>query len=491
MSMQILMSWVDTRIVRGVVVALALALVAPSCSVNPATGKQQLNLISESQEIAMGKEADTQIVAEMGLYPDEELQAYIQALGANLAAKSERPHLPWTFRLLDDPLVNAFALPGGYVYVTRGIMAHLGSEAELVGVLGHEIGHVTARHGVNRLSKQQLAGLGLGVGMIVSPEFAQFGELAQTGMGLLFLKYSRDDERQSDELGLRYALRSNYDPREIPEVFSLLERVSQAAGGGRAPGWMATHPDPGQRRQWMTSRVANLDRDLSDAIVNTRSYQQRLDGMVFGENPRNGYFQENRFFHPELAFSLDFPGGWATQNLRDAVVGVSKEQDALMRLTLSPASGAKEGVDKFVAEEGIEGGRVETRRVNGVLMATALFEVPREKDSIFGRVVCFEDGDRTYQVLGYTLKDKWEQYSGVFQKSMPSYRRVTDRAVLDVQPSRLSLVDIQQGLTLEAFQQRYPSTVPLTTLGLINRLDGQGRLPSGTFAKRVVGGPGG
>jgi len=491
MLIRIVTYWVDSRVSHGALIALVLALVAPACSVNPATGKQQLNLISESQEIAMGKEADGQIVSQMGLYPDDELQRYIQGLGAQLAAKSERPNLPWTFRLLDDPLVNAFALPGGYVYVTRGIMAHLESEAELVGILGHEIGHVTARHGVNRLSKQQLAGLGLGVGMIVSPEFAQFGDLAQTGMGLLFLKYSRDDERQSDELGLRYALRSNYDPREIPEVFGLLERVSRAAGGGRAPGWMATHPDPGQRREWMQGEVAKLDRDLSDSVVNSRSYQQRLDGMVFGANPRDGYFDESRFLHPELAFSLDFPNGWQTQNQRDAVVGVSKEQDAIMQLTLSSEADPSAAVTKFGNQEGVEIGRAESRRIRGVLMATALFEVPREENSIFGRVVFARDGERTFQVLGYTTKDKWSQYSETFDDSLSSYRRVTDSAVLNVQPSRLSMVDIERGLTLEAFQQRYPSSVPIQTLGLINRLDSQGRLVGGDLAKRVIGGPGG
>lgn len=481
---------VGSHTVKGVAAAIALTLILAGCSVNPATGKQQLNLIPESQEIAMGREADGQIVAQMGLYPDDELQAYVQRLGEELAAKSERPHLPWTFRVLDDPLVNAFALPGGYIYVTRGIMAHLESEAELVGILGHEIGHVTARHGVNRLSKQQLAGLGLGVGMIVSPEFAQFGDLAQTGMGLLFLKYSRDDERQSDELGLRYALRANYDPREIPEVFGLLERVSRASGGGRAPSWLATHPDPGQRRQWMRAQVVGLEDDLSGAKVNARAYQQRLDGMIFGANPRDGYFEENRFFHPDLAFSLDFPAGWQTRNQRQAVVGVSGEQDAIMQLTLSQEADPARALEAFAAQEGVETGRAETRRRNGVLMSTALFEVPREQDAIFGRVVYVQDGERTYQVLGYTLKDKWPGYSDTLDGALASYRRVTDPAVLEVQPSRLSLVDLKRSLTLEDFQRRYPSTVPIETLGLINRLDAQGRLAPDTLAKRVVGGPG-
>ena len=164
---------------------------------NPATGERQLTLIGEAQEIQMGREADQEISASLGLYADEAAQRYVSALGQELAAKSERPDLPWSFKVVDDPIVNAFALPGGFIYVTRGIMAHLSSEAELVAVLGHEIGHVTGRHSVERLSKAQLANVGLGVGMIVSPRFRQFGDLAQMGMGLLFLKYSRDDEREA------------------------------------------------------------------------------------------------------------------------------------------------------------------------------------------------------------------------------------------------------------------------------------------------------
>ena len=179
------------------------------CATNPATGKRQLSLIGEQDEIAMGREADKDIVALDGpSTTTPELQAYVQELGAALAAESERPNLPWTFRVLDDPIVNAFALPGGYIYVTRGILSHLNSEAELVGVLGHEIGHVTARHSVSRLSKAQLFSIGLGGrGWRVSPELREFGGIAQSGLGLLFLKYSRDDERQADDLGLRYSIR--------------------------------------------------------------------------------------------------------------------------------------------------------------------------------------------------------------------------------------------------------------------------------------------
>src|SRR5947199_106687 len=311
--------------------ALAAGLVS-GCATNPATGARQLMLISESQEIAMGHDYDKQVVASIGLYPDSGLQRYLQQFGTRLAATSERPNLAWTFRVGDDPVVNAFALPGGFIYVTRGIFAHLNSEAELAGVVGHEIGHVTARHSVSQLSKQQLAQLGLAVGTIASPEFEQFAGLASQALGVLFLKYSRDAESQADELGLRYLRRGNYDPREMPHVFEMLDRVSQAQGGGRVPQWLATHPNPENRRGRIEQEIAAGPQTFAGTAVNRESYLQRLDGLVFGANPREGYFKGSQFFHPELRIRMTFPDGWTMSNGKEAVVAVSPQQDAMVEV---------------------------------------------------------------------------------------------------------------------------------------------------------------
>ncbi|MCK7523853.1 MAG: M48 family metalloprotease [Ignavibacteriales bacterium] len=230
-----------------------------ACATNPVTGKKQLALISEAQEIEMGRAADKDVVASIGLYPDESMQRYIQDLGARIAATTERPNLPWTFRVVDDAAVNAFAIPGGFIYVTRGIMTHLNSEAELAAILGHEIGHVTARHSVSQMSKQQLAQVGFAAGMILSPEFAQFGDLAQVGDGpdvhevqpLRRIAVGRAGPEVHDGRRLRPP-----DARRMSSGCSTPS--SQQSGAGRLPQWMSTHPDPENRQAWATKAVAGL-----------------------------------------------------------------------------------------------------------------------------------------------------------------------------------------------------------------------------------------
>src|SRR5439155_13593299 len=190
-------------------------LLLSACVRNPATGKREIVLVSESQEIAMGQQSDIQTREEYGVVDNAALQAYVQAMGKKLVAVSHRPNLEWHFTVVDSPVVNAFAIAGGYVYLTRGILAYLADEAELAGVMGHEIGHVTARHSVRQITREQLAQIGLGVGSVLSPTFGQFGNLAQSSAGLLFLRFSRDDEREADRLGVEYAARAAYDPREV------------------------------------------------------------------------------------------------------------------------------------------------------------------------------------------------------------------------------------------------------------------------------------
>ncbi len=477
---------------RAALAALPLAGLLLGCSVNPATGNRQLALMSESQEIALGREADQQIVAQMGLYPDDQAQAYVHRLGTELAAQSERPHLPWTFRVIDDPTVNAFALPGGFIYVTRGIMTHLNTEAELVSVLGHEIGHVTARHGVNQMSKQQLFGIGLGIGSILSPELAAVGDLASAGLGLLFLKYSRDDERQADGLGLRYTVRGGWDPRGGPTVFTVLQRVSEASGSGRLPGYLSTHPDPGARRDSLREMIAWYEQDqnqnFSNSKVNRKPYLQRLDGMVFGANPREGFFEDGLFQHPDLEFKIQFPQGWKTVNQKTMVAGISPAEDAIVRLTLAQQEDPAAAAQAFANQEGLESGRVERNRVNGHPAAAVEFAADTQQGRLRGVAGFVRYGSNTFQLLGYTAEAKWSSYSRTFGSFIGSFDRLTDRKALNVQPARVNIVDLDRPLPLETFNSQYPSSIPLDTLALINHVDAGGSLPAGVGAKRVTGG---
>jgi predicted Zn-dependent protease len=459
-----------------------------ACATNPVTGKRQLALISEAQEIEMGREADKDVVATIGLYPDEPMQRYIQALGARIAATTERPALPWTFRVVDDAAVNAFAIPGGFIYVTRGIMTHLNSEAELAAILGHEIGHVTARHSVSQISKQQLTQVGLAAGMILSPEFAQFGDLAQVAMGLMFMKFSRSDESQSDALGLRYMTAGGYDPRTLVDVFAMLQALSQQAGAGRLPQWMSTHPDPENRRVWAANAVANVQTDLSRLAVNRPEYMRRLDGIMFGENPREGFFQNASFRHPDMAFRMDFPQGWKGNNEKSAVGAISPNEDAVVVLQLAAAPNTQQAAQKFFSQQGVESGEVSRRQIGGLPAVMSTFRVQTEQGYLRGLVAWIDYRERVFQILGYTPEARWNQYSNVFAASIASFSRESDPAVLNVQPRRLTIVQLNRAATFEALLRDYPSTVDPQTVALINHLQAAATVAAGDQFKRVVGG---
>ncbi len=469
---------------------LGLGLLAVGCSINPATGKRQLTLVSESQEREMGRQYDQQIVQQLGAYEDPDLQAYVQGLGKRLAASSERPDLPWSFRVVDDPVVNAFALPGGYIYVTRGIMAHLNSEAELAAVVGHEIGHVTARHSVNQMSKAQLAQLGLGVGAILAPErMDSFGGLLQTGVGLLFLKYSRDDERQADDLGLRYLMRGGYNPWPMAEVFGLLEAVSASGGGGRAPGWLATHPAPENRREWAQRAIPALGQDLANRPVRREEYLDRIDGMVYGEDPRDGFFRESRFLHPRMKFQLAFPEGWTLVNQRSVVGALSPDKDAIVQLTLSAEGSARGALDKFFAQQGVtrtDGGR---GSIHGLPTAGAGFTAQTEQGALEGLVAFVEYGGRVFQLTGYAPSARWAARSAAVERSLQSFDGLDDPAVLSVEPRRLRVVRADRATSLAELARRNGATVPVESLALLNQLDETARLEAGQRYKLVTGGP--
>jgi predicted Zn-dependent protease len=467
--------------------APALLLVAGACATNPATGERQISLVGEEQEIAMGREADAAISAQLGLYPDEALQQYVHRIGTRLAAVSERPHLPWTFRVVDDPTVNAFALPGGFIYVTRGIMAYLGSEAQLASVLGHEIGHVTARHSVEQMSRAQLAQIGLAVGTIIRPDLANVFDLAGSGLGLLFLKYGRDDERQSDDLGVRYMTRANYDPREAPLVFDLLDRVSQEEGAGRVPEWLSTHPDPGNRRDRLNEAIAAMQLDPTNLVVARPEYLQRIDGIVYGQNPREGFFRGTEFLHPDLRFRFDFPQGWQTVNQKQAVLAMSPQQDALMQITLAQGNSAQAAANAFLSQQGIQAGSARSGNVNGLRTISAPFAANTESGVVQGRVAWIEYNSNVYQVLGYGTQQRWPANEATVERSIQTFDRLTESAALNAQPLRLDIVTASQAMSFDQFARQNAGPIDVQKLALLNQASAGARVSAGDLVKRVVG----
>lgn len=438
----------------------------------------------------MGKQASQEVGQSIGYVEDPELQAYVAGIGKRMAAKSERPQLPWEFHVVNDAAVNAFALPGGFIYVTRGLLAHMNSEAELATVLGHELGHVTARHSVQQISKAQLATLGLGIGSILSSDVAQYAGIASQGLGVLFLKYGRDAENQADELGFKYALGQNYDVREMANVFQTLGRASQAGGGGgRLPEWLSTHPNPENRVKNVEERLDTLHRSLDNTLVGRDEFLQRLEGMTFGEDPRQGFFEGTTFYHPDLRFQLEFPDGWKTQNTASAVVAVSPKEDAMVQLGLAGTTPPREAASKFLAQEGVKAGDGSTSSINGNQAATSYFQAQTQQGVLEGIVSFISYGGKTYALMGYTGQGNLSTYDGEFRGAINSFDRLRNSAALEVKPATIELVKLPREMTLTQFNQEYPSTTTIEELAIINELEGPASVvPRGRTLKRVVGG---
>jgi predicted Zn-dependent protease len=478
-----------TRRFAFTVPCLVLLGAAVNCARNPVTGKNELALVSEGQEIQMGQQAAQQVGQSIGYVNDPQLQKYVSDIGLRMAAQSERPNLPWEFHVVDDAAINAFALPGGFIFVTRGLLSAMTNEAELASVLGHEIGHVTARHSVQQISKAQLAQLGLGVGSILSSDIAQFAGLASQGLGLLFLKYGRDAENQADDLGFKYALSQNYDVREMDDVFQTLGRQSELAGAGRLPEWLSTHPNPENRVQKTQARLDTLTRDLGNAVRNEAVYYQRIQGLTYGDDPRQGFFEGNTFYHPDMRFQLEFPEGWQTQNTPSAVVGVSEQKDAMVQLGLAGQASPRQAAQQFLGQEGVQAGEASTASVNGNPAATSYFQAQTQQGVVQGIVSFVSYGGRTFGLLAYTGQGNLQKYDRTFRAAIGSFQQLRNQDALNVKPNRIEIVKLSREMTLEQFDRQYPSTIPIEELAIINQLEGPASpIPAGRMMKRVVGG---
>jgi predicted Zn-dependent protease len=444
--------------------------------------------VSEGQEIRAGQRAARESARTLGLVTDQALHDYVQQVGVRLAAASERSQLPWTFRVVDDPMPNAFALPGGYVFVTRGILGVLSSEAELAGVLAHAIGHVNARHGVQALARRP--GVELGIWAVPTAELRSLDGYAAVGAGLLFAEYGPDAERQADDLGFRYMLAAGYDVREVADVFAALGRLEERGGRSALPSWLATHPDPGERAEVAATRAGGVREPLDSLRQNRSEYLDQIEDLVYGEDPRQGFFRNATFFHPELRFRLDLPPGWRYRNLAQAVVAASPDRNAAMQLAIVEQVDPAEAAHRFVAQSGVNAtADVSTETLNGNPAVVVPFRVATATGNVSGLAGWISYGGRTYQIVGVAANDAANGHADAFRETLRSFGPVTDLRLLDVRPNRINIVRLGRATTFEDFNRRYPSAIDAEEVALLNRVTGPGsRLRAGGRMKRVVKG---
>jgi predicted Zn-dependent protease len=462
-------------------VVTAAAALLYACVTNPATGRSQLILLSEREEITIGREADPDIRAEYGVYEDERLAGLLDSVGTSLASRSERPGLPFQFTLLDSPIVNAFALPGGPVYATRGLLAHAQDEAELAGVLGHEIGHVIARHGAEQMSRARVSQLGLGVLAVARPEYARYADLLGAGAGLLLLSYGRDAEREADRLGVRYLGLAGYDPFGLPRYLGVLDTLADDRGS-LLPGWLSTHPDPGARVKATSSLAAPVLERLQAAGTEPRraasAFRASLDGLVYGENPREGFERGRTFHHPDLRFRYELPEGWVTRNTRSLVVSLDAAENPTARLILRlvpPADAEGRTPDQYAAQLS---GRLEGERLVGAPLtinglAAWLGQLVPATGEPRSLVAWVRHDGRLYELAGGWASAAGTQVRAALEHSIRSFAEETDPEVLAVQPSVLRVERAGTAGTLRAVcdARRADLAAACEEVGRLNRMD--------------------
>ncbi|MFO7542709.1 MAG: M48 family metalloprotease [Thiobacillus sp.] len=446
---------------RRIAVIVLGAVALTHCAQNPVTGDKNFVLMSEEQEIQMGAQAHKDVLKEYAALENPALQAYVNEVGQALAAKSHRPNLKWHFTVVDSPDVNAFALPGGYVYITRGIMAYLNSEAELAGVVGHEIGHVTARHGVRQQSASTAAGLGAILGSILVPGMGnQAGaSLLQTLAQAWTAGYGREHELESDRLGAEYLAKTGYNPQAMIEVIGVLKdqelfAAEQAKRDGRQPrtyhGTFESHPSNDARLQQVVGEASKYT--VAHPREGRDTFLEKMNGVYFGDSPDQGVVRGNALLHEQLGLSLQFPPGWRVQNRPDRVMATSPKGDALVELQQGP----KNDRPLDTLQKGLKldaGARYDSGSLSGYPAAFAA-GAQQGKPVVVAAVVF---NGVQYLIAGMT-KDKptYDRERSTLRSAINSFGAITPAQRQAARPYVLRLITAQPGTTMAGLARQSP-----------------------------------
>jgi predicted Zn-dependent protease len=450
-----------------------------------------MSLLSEAEELAIGQQQDAEIRREMGVYDDAALQDYVNEVGQDLARASHRPNLPWSFTVIDSPAVNAFALPGGYVYVTRGLLAYLDDESELAGVLGHEIGHVTARHAAQAYTRQAQAEIGLTILSIFVPNTQPFAQLGATGLSVLFLRHGREAELEADRLGVQYGSSAGWDPTGVPRFLATLARVDALSEDG-VPNWLATHPDPGSRVGESTP-VAGQFRSATAAKRNREPYLDRIGGLLFGDHPKDGIVRGNVFLHPGLRLGIDFPEGWELVNSPEAVLAREPGTEHYMVLQeVEQRPGVSVG-DIAVAEMRRSGytvvdGRAD--RINGHDAHVGLYRGSvKGQGKVMMRAAHITAGRQTYVVAGFAPELGFDRIDRDILAAVQTFRTLTPQEASQLRPNRVDFYVVRAGDSWQSIAVRQGgSLVNAATLAIMNDHDVHVQPQPGNRIKIVVEG---
>lgn len=477
------------------VALISVALVAViSCAVNPVTGRKQIMLMSEAQEVQLGLSYDPQVMASFGEYANPALQAFVQAKATEMGKHSHRPNLEYHVKVVDSPVVNAFAVPGGYIYMTRGIMANLNNEAEFIGVLGHEMGHITARHSVSQQTKQQLGTLLLIGGMIASPKFANYAEQAMQGLQLLFLSFSREDERQADALGSEYATKLGYDGNKMADFYKVLIKMNLSESQGGVPTFLSTHPDPGDRYNAVlrNTKAWQDSLRLPSYKVGADSYLQMIDGMIYGEDPKQGYTMDNTFYHPELRFKFSYPLGWNLTNAPTQVTVQPADGRALILFTLSNQKSLQAAADSTLAQYGLRLQRSERRTVNGLpaIVTLSAQQAQDQSGATTGSNMVLsyfiEYASNYYVFHGVSTEADFAGFAPTMEASMKTFAQLTDASRINVKPKKVYVKKAPSAGTLASTLSYYkmPQAM-MNELALLNNMELTDPVPAGKYIKIV------
>ena len=488
--------------IKNITLLVITAVFVSFCVVqrSPITGSKRAYGYSWEEELKIGQQADNDIQQQYGVYEDENVLNYVKNLGQEVLAvshmrRSDTPqqyqNTEFHFRVLNSPVVNAFALPGGYVYVTRGLLAHLENEAQLAVVLGHEIGHVAARHASQRALQQQVGQLALLGGAVAGQELlgvpgGQILDLGSQAAQFLFLKYGRNDERESDKLGVEYAAMNNYEAEEGAGFFSALERISEQSGQS-IPDWRSTHPDPAERAKTIPQLAQKWkEKGYEQTIENTDQYMQTIDGMIYGNNPREGFTRDGYFYHPDLEFKFKYPADWQVINQPTMVAVVNSDQDAVSIMQIdSKAASPQASVAGYVGQEGFTIQSQNATQQNGLSGYEAFASATTENGNRYRfYVYAVSYQDRIYRFVSYSIADKFATYRPDFTATSSSFSELNNQNILQIKPMRLQTIKVDQSASFSSF---LPKDLPMDTkaedIAIINQVELDETIEAGSWIK--------